>query len=285
MAMVKKKTGWEKLLVAVIAIMAVIVILELALLGWLGGIGPFRGLREVRMNGMEGNQQEYDFSNLSQMEESPLAGGRICILGSSVTLGSASGEQAVGEYLAARFGAGLYKEAESGTTLTDRNDSSYVSRLKTIPTEERFDLFVCQLSTNDATLSVPLGEISEGTGLDCFDTSTVTGAMEYIIAYAKATWGCPVVFYTGSHYQSAEYTAMVKALQGLGRKWGIGVLDLWTDEEFNSISEELRALYMWDDIHPTKAGYSLWWGPELERQLMEFLNEGEGSTLLPVPAL
>ena len=31
---------------------------------------------------------------------------------------------------------------------------------------------------------------------------------------------------------------------------------------------------MHDDIHPTKAGYRDWWGPELETQLLAFLAEG-----------
>ena len=273
MAMVKKKTNCKKLLAAIIAIMAAVFLLQLILIGWAGGIGPFGGLKEVSINNMEGNRKEYDFSNLKPMENSPLAGGRICILGSSVTMGSASGGQAVGEYLAARFGTELYKEAQNGATLADRDGSSYVPGLKSIPTDEKFDLFICQLSTNDATLSFPLGGISVGMQLGDFDTSTVIGAIEYIIAYAKETWNCPVVFYTGSYYQSSEYTAMVNLLKKLAEKWDIGVLDLWTGKEFNSISEDQRSLYMSDPIHPTKAGYSLWWGPELERQLLDFLKD------------
>lgn len=272
MAMVKKKTNWKKMLVAVVAFIVLLCMLQLIFVGWFGGIGPFRGLEEKRMRKVAGNQSEYDFSQLEQMEGSPFPGGKIGILGSSVTYGSASQGQAVGEYLAARLGTELYKEAVSGTTLTDGESNSYVSRLKTIPAEEKFDLFLCQLSTNDATLAFPLGEVSEETDLDRFDTSTVIGAMEYIIAYAKAAWGCPVVFFTGSYYNSAAYGKMVDALKELQVKWGIGVLDLWSDKEFNTLSQEQRILYMWDDIHPTKAGYSRWWGPELERQLLDFLE-------------
>lgn len=270
MAMVKRKENWKRLAAVIVVFMILFLILQFLFIGWFAGIGPFGRLEEKRMAQIEGNQSQYDMSHLQQMENSPLAGGKICILGSSVALGSASGEQAVGEYLAARLGTELYKEAVSGTTLSDGEDSSsYVSRLKTIPTDEKFDLFLCQLSTNDATLSVPVGEIGEGREPEDFDTSTVTGAMEYIISYVKETWGCPVVFFTVSYYQSSQYEAMVNALKGLAEKWDIGVLDLWTDPEFNNIPNEQRTLYMTDSIHPTKAGYSLWWGPELERQLLE----------------
>ena len=135
-----------------------------------------------------------------------------------------------------------------------------------------YSLAVCQLSTNDATKKLPLGEIGQGTDKDAFDTSTVTGAMEYIIAYARETWDCPVVFYTNARYDSTEYAAMVQRLKELQDKWGIGVLDLWTSEEFNAISDADRALYMNDSIHPTKAGYREWWCPEMEQQLLDYLE-------------
>lgn len=220
-----------------------------------------------------GNAEEYDFDDLTEMDNSPLSGKSICILGSSVAYGQASGKSAVGEYLSARFGAELTKEAVSGTTLVDNGDTSYVQRmLNNIDSEAHFDLFVCQLSTNDAAKKLPLGEISDSMSGEDFDTSTITGAMEYIIWYAQKTWDCPVVFFTGSHYESEEYDAMVTRIEELKDKWGIGVLNLWSDEEFNNITDADRELYMSDDIHPTKAGYKLWWGPEQEKQLLEFLN-------------
>lgn len=57
---------------------------------------------------------------------------------------------------------------------------------------------------------------------------------------------------------------MVTCLLELQEKWDIGVLDLWTDAEFNDTSDADRELYMYDDIHPTKAGYRVWWGAEME---------------------
>ena len=51
------------------------------------------------------------------------------------------------------------------------------------------------------------------------------------------------------------------------------MLDLWSDDAFNNISEEQRALYMKDKIHPYKSGYRDWWGPELEKQLLAYLEQ------------
>ena len=40
-----------------------------------------------------------------------------------------------------------------------------------------------------------MGEVSSSQNKDDYDYSTVIGAMEYIIAYAKEKWNCPVIFY------------------------------------------------------------------------------------------
>ena len=45
--------------------------------------------------------------------------------------------------------------------------------------------------------------------------------------------------------------------------------DLWNDEEFNSISDEERKLYMADAIHSTQAGYLKWWTPVFEEYLRD----------------
>ena len=214
---------------------------------------------------------------------SPLVGKTIIFLGSSVTYGAAAEGQSFVELFEAADGVNAIKEAVSGTTLVDRNSEpapaapgdgdSYIKRLKQLDTSAKADCVVVQLSTNDVTMKLPLGEISDGTDLSAFDTQTVTGAMEWIIRYSRDTWGCPVVFYTGSRYDSAEYAAMVDRLMELQRKWDIGVIDLYTDDAFNDIDGESYSLYMADPIHPTKAGYAEWWFPKMEADLIRILDK------------
>ena len=134
------------------------------------------------------------------------------------------------------------------------------------------DAFVCQLSTNDATKEMPLGEISDSINMNDFDTQTVAGAIEYIIAYAKETWNCPVVFYTQSKYDSEHYEKMVDLLLKIQKKWNITVIDLWNNDEINSITDEQRKIYLVDNIHPTKAGYKEWWLPEFQKCLYEIIK-------------
>lgn len=274
--MEKEKKSKKKLIIAVSTGIAVFLMGQWLFIGWRFGFGPFKGLGNFRRSRMEGNGEQYDFSHIELMENSPLQGKTVLFLGSSVTNGAAALGQSIPEYFSARMGCTAIKEAVDGTTLADSGSKSYIQRmLNNVDASEKIDLLVCQLSTNDASKESPLGEIAEGTSIDDFDTSTTTGAMEYIIAYAKDTWGCPVVFYTNARFDSKGYPAMVARVHELGNKWGIGVLDLWTNEAFNAISEEDRTVYMYDNIHPLKAGYRDWWGPELERQLCEYLEGNE----------
>ncbi len=268
------KKGWK----IAGGVLVAFLILQQFVMGWYGGMGLLPWLKDIRRGQHPGNKPEYNFDSVVPMENSPLAGKHICVLGSSVVFGSEALESGVGEFLSARFDCQLTKEAVNGTTLADVKKNSYVSRMKNkLDAQEHFDLLVCQLSTNDATQDLPLGEISTGTELSGFDTSTVTGAMEYIICYARETWGCPVVFFTGSRYDNVNYEKMVARLLELQDKYGIGLLDLWSDDMFNSLTDDQRALYMVDGIHPSKAGYRDWWGPEMERQLVEYLSTVENN--------
>ena len=224
---------------------------------------------------LPGNAEKFHPENIQPHTESPLKGKTIIYLGSSVTYGSDSIGVSFGEYIDRLDGTTSVKEAVSGTTLVTKDDasgSSYIPRMKTINPDIPADAFICQLSTNDATRHMPLGKISEGFELADFDTETVAGAIEYIIAYAGKTWHCPVLFYTGTRFDCKEYGEMVKLLLEIQKKWKIGVIDLWNDKALHAISEKDYNLYMSNPIHPTQAGYLLWWTPAMETYLYEFLK-------------
>ncbi|MDE7282511.1 MAG: SGNH/GDSL hydrolase family protein [Lachnospiraceae bacterium] len=241
----------------------------IAFCGYQWSWGPFNKLHDIKTSNLPGNAKQYDLKQAMYVENSPLGGKRIVFLGSSVTYGASSKGVSFADYISVRNNCEIIKEAVSGTTLVDNGRSSYISRLKEIDKDVVVDLFVCQLSTNDATQNKSLGNVSESMDLADFDTSTVAGAIEYIIAYAKQTWNCPVLFYTNPQYDSEQYEAMVELLQQIAEKWDITVIDMWNDAEFNFLTEEQRALYMADGIHPTQAGYLEWWTPYIEKYLIE----------------
>jgi len=199
-------------------------------------------------------------------------GKRIIFLGSSVTYGSAAGGVSFADIICEKNGYEMIKEAVSGTTLVDEDESSYVSRLKKIDAVSA-DLFICQLSTNDASKNYPLGEVADGKDIDLFDVQTIAGAIEYVICYAKKKWGCPIAFYTGTRYDSPQYEGMVKLLKQIADKWGIYVIDLWNEPSFTAVKSSDYEKFMNDPIHPTLEGYRSWWGPFIEKNIKAIIGE------------
>ena len=179
---------------------------------------------------------------------------RVLFLGSSVTYGYRDSGVSFADYMAERCGLVMVKEAVIGTTLADIADNSYVSRLKRVDTAQGFDLVICQLSTNDASLALPLTQTEQ--------------AIRDILDYIKHTFGCPVIFYTGTYYPSEQYASMVTMLLSLRKELGFYVLDLWNDPEMRAVTPEEYARYMADPIHPNLLGYEQWWTPKF----IEFCN-------------
>lgn len=204
-----------------------------------------------------GNLPKIGYKKAAKNEKSALKGKNIIFLGSSVTRGMAAQGKSFVDMLAEHTGANVIKEAVSGTTLVEQGKKNYIARLKKLDKNTPCDVFVCQLSTNDATKKKPIGTISASKDIASFDTNTVCGAIEYIIAYAKQTRNCPVVFYTSPYYASAYYQEMVDALYLISKKWNIEVIDLWNDDAFNA-KKNKKHFCMNDNIHPTRKGYTAW---------------------------
>lgn len=207
--------------------------------------------------------------------EDVLAGKTIGWLGSSVTYGMMSGGYSMTNAIEdGHEGTKCYNYSISGTTLANQQDSSYVERLKLIDPEKHFDLFIVQLSTNDAAKEMPLGEITEEKDRNALDDTTVAGAMEWIVSYVKETWNCPVMFYTGVYYENETYGKMVELVKQIEDKWEIGVIDLWNNEEMKALyGTDAIKEYMADDTHPTYKGYTEWWTPAFEASMSEYLKE------------
>jgi hypothetical protein len=165
----------------------------------------------------------------------------------------------------------------------DESATSYISRMKKIPMDLKPDYFIVQLSTNDAAQNKPFGALSDSKNLADFDTKTIYGGLEYIIAYVKQTFNCPVVFFTGTYYDKASYNndgtqygKTVEALLTVQKKWdgdGLYVIDMYTDKAMkDAYQTDLWKQYMSDGVHPKADGYKLWWGPKFEAALTSYEN-------------
>lgn len=174
----------------------------------------------------------------------------VLFLGSSVTYGSAAGGISFADIMKEACGINCIKEAVSGTTLADTDNSSYVARLKRVDKKLRPDLFICQLSTNDAS---PERKI---------DPHQTEQAIRRILTYVKSTFACPIVFYTGTYFENEKYAELVELLYRLQKEYDFYILDLYNDEDMRSVDKEAYKRYMHDPIHPTLEGYREWWTPK-----------------------
>ena len=110
--------------------------------------------------------------------------------------------------------------------------------------------------------------------------------MESIICYAKETWGCPVLIFSGTHFTESNtngaqnpaiYSEMVDKMNDVVEKWnGVAYfLDMWNNNEMNEVVDDpsMYALYMADAVHPMRRGYLEFWTPAFEQEIYSIIGE------------
>ncbi len=188
-------------------------------------------------------------------------------LGSSVTYGHANNGSSFVNEIQNLLQCVCVKEAVSGTTLANNGSNSYVARmLSNWDKNAKVDTLIVQLSTNDVSQNIARGTISDTKNPEDIDNTTTLGAIEYIIAYAKKTWNCEVVFYTNPKYNNAQYKSLVEDLYQIQKKWGIGIVDFYNYKGMDELSDGTLASYMADAIHPNAMGYR-WMGEVFAKYL------------------
>lgn len=247
-----------KLIILVLLIAVIVFVIQLIKL-----YGVFR----------RGNRHCYNLEFVEREPVNQIDGLSIIYLGSSVMAGLEAGWLSFADYIGKRHDVNTLKVCRSGTTLADISSRSYIARLKLVEDGFKPDYIIVQLSTNDARRKVPLGVINDDWDMDRYDTKTTTGAIEYLVTYVSQRFDCPVIFYTGTPYVSERYLQIVNRLFELQSKHDFEIIDMYNDAQFNALSAEERKLYLTDgDIHPTKAGYLLWWTPYIEEQLLAIIE-------------
>ena len=118
-----------------------------------------------------------------------------------------------------------------------------------------------------------LKKISQSKNRNDFNTYTTIGAIEHIISYARETWNYPVIFYTNTYFNDRNYEVLIDKLYKIKDKWEIDIIDLYNDKELNNMTKKTLNLYMlFDNVHPHKAGYKLWWTPAIEKKLYKIIG-------------
>lgn len=198
-----------------------------------------------------------------------LKGKNIVFLGASITEGSKVDHHSFVEPLAETLGFDYLKASLAGSTMATVQETSYIYRLcEQLSKSYRGDLIVIQLSTNDIYKNIPMGKIEPGFDLNDFNTDTILGAVEFMIAYAKQTWSMNIAFYIVPNYENQQYASLIQSLYQLQSKWSFYILDPRKALSKEHIEPILYKSYMADSMHPNASGYELWWKPWFENQLL-----------------
>ncbi|GEN95806.1 SGNH/GDSL hydrolase family protein [Pediococcus ethanolidurans] len=236
----------------------------------IGAIGIHKIPRPVKAFVL-GNLPTYQPATETLNPSSLLYGKRIAFLGSSITYGAAAKGKSFVEYLQTKDGIIPTKSAISGTSLAGLEPKTYSSRLRTdFNVKSHYDLFVCQLSTNDGRAHKALGHITPSSQKNDFDRQTTIGAIEDTLSYVQAHFDCPVVFYTCVRKPDTDYEQLIKKLYQLQKKWQFSILDLWANPTLHHLNKSNPYLMM-DDAHPTQMGYKQVWTPLFEAHLTKIL--------------
>lgn len=242
---------------------------------------PLNQRKYIQMASLPGNAAKYGVKH-TETKVGPLLNKNIFFLGSSVTWGYGALGESIVDYLWKADGILGTKDTENGTTLSgkktwlngqkgsDEDYISYIARLQANLSDKDVkkyspDVFVLQLSTNDATKNKPLGQIASD---DNFDTETITGAIEYIVSSVQKVWQCPILLFTNPYFDNDLYAKMVQRAHELAPKYHFELLDLFNNPDF----QKQNSLYMADPIHPTRAGYQQKWLPLFEEKLTKILQ-------------
>ena len=222
----------------------------------------------------KGNSDCFGPDYVSFDVNSPLAGRKIAFLGSSITAGFAAKDISFVDYLAAKDGVVTTKSAISGTTLAGLTEEGYLMRIyHDFDKNKNYDLFVCQLSTNDYKNNKKLGKITPVSQKDNFDRETTLGAIEEVARYVNTELGCPLVFYTCPQKEPVkQYQELVELLGQLQEKWHFKIIDLFNNQALMAATSA-HPNAMFDNIHPTREGYLKLWLPVFEQELTQILNK------------
>lgn len=219
-----------------------------------------------------GNDQSFGPDRATFHPTSPLAGKKIAFLGSSVTYGFAAKGVSFVDYLSAIDGVVATKSAVSGTTLAGDSPDGYLARLTKDFSDHGYDIFVCQLSTNDNRHGKELGHVTANDHRKGFDLDTTLGAIEEICCQVHQRFGCPLVFYTClQNDPQGKYEDLIKQLRQLQAKWGFTIIDLFHNDGLLA-STAAHPNAMFDDVHPTQEGYLKIWLPVFEAGLSRVLK-------------
>lgn len=231
---------------------------------------------------------EFGFTSLEKIDNFsassfPLMDKKIIYDGDSIATSAISAEWNGGGYskMIADSTLGNYvNQAVGGATLTTGNDASHsiVDNLVNLPTDG--DLYCFQAGINDFWGNVEIGTYSETDFTGELDTTTISGALEYIFRYCKENFpDKPICFVITHKVQETAYKENSvgntfedyhDVMVAICEKYGVAYYDAFLNSGLDGSNESQLNIYFktdedgnGDGCHPNVAGYKKFYVPQL----------------------
>ncbi|MBQ6488892.1 MAG: SGNH/GDSL hydrolase family protein [Solobacterium sp.] len=219
-----------------------------------------------------GNDPKYDPQTLQQ-RQTALSGKQILWLGSSFSAGTGSGGTALTDYLKQINDAEIINESLAHSYLSSVTQNSAVKRFRSsLALVSHADYLVIEVSPIDAEMTH--GAVSDSMDRFTFNIKTTTGALEYLIAYARELWDPVIILFTLPYCSDPAYEQLLSRIHQVSDKWNVHLIDMYNDRELENPDPVKRSLYMSDISHPTKAGLRDWIVPYMQEKLLNIAAGG-----------
>ena len=207
-------------------------------------------------------------------EVNPLNEKKIMFTGDSITAASTTGVKGYTGLIADNNPtATIYNYGVDGATIAVESDNptkNVVSYIQTMHTQHAdADYIIIQGGVNDFYKLIPLGTFSEHSnfnGETPYDTSTFSGALEWIFHYCLTNFGGKKVGYivTQKTYSGPNFYQYMDRAKAICKKWCIPYIDLYEESDLNFAVTYQKANYSitnvdptGDGLHPNLAGYEI----------------------------
>jgi lysophospholipase L1-like esterase len=162
--------------------------------------------------------------------------------------------------------AEILNKAASGTAMTDNGNANAGVKLGKTVNYALYDLVTIAHGTNDFKLDQPIGTLG-AMGDTAFNLATFYGAYRSLVEYIltqkptiklvlftplqRNNGGYDVNFVNPAGHKLIDY---VDAFKAIGILYGLPVLDLYANSEFNKFT---LGTYTYDGLHPNNVGYKV----------------------------
>lgn len=191
--------------------------------------------------------------------------------GDSIADGAGSNGVSYAHLLRDKYNMTLTDESVGGTTIAvqdGRTDSIY-ERITSMTGD--YDYILFEGGTNDVSLSIRLGEITDGVNAE-FDTTTVLGALEGICQFLNTTYfdAQKLFIFVNKRVdvtfnKTNETFAKMKEVL---KKWGIPYIDIGNVTNLGNWNDTVASDYfLADKLHPTLKAYKKFYLPYVEKAL------------------